>query len=805
MSNEPEGKDSRGTAGLDFVRTIVAEDNAKGTYGGRVATRFPPEPNGFLHVGHATSICLNFGLAAENGGTCNLRFDDTNPTTEDMTYAESIERDVRWLGFEWNNELYASDYFEQLYEWAERLVEDGKAYVDSLSEEEIREYRGTVTEPGRDSPHRERSVEENLDLLRRMRAGEFEDGAHVLRAKIDMAHPNMKMRDPLLYRIRHAHHYRTGDDWCLYPMYDYAHPLSDAIEHITHSLCTLEFENNRAVYDWLIDNVDTGARPRQYEFARLNLDYTVMSKRRLLGLVEEGRVDGWDDPRMPTLTGMRRRGITPESIRLFCDLIGIAKSDSRVDIGKLEYAIREDLNQVAPRVMCVLDPLTVVITNYPEGEEGEELEAPFYPHDVPKEGSRMVPFSGRLFIDRSDFMEDPPKGFFRLAPGREVRLRYGYFIKCEEVVKDDRGKVVELRCTYDPETRGGSAPDGRKVKGTIHWVSAEHSVPVEVRLYDRLFKVANPDEAAAAEGKDFVDFLNPDSRVTLTEARIEPAVAEAAPATHFQFERQGYFFTDPIESKPGSLIFNRVVTLRDTWAKIAAAEAAVGSGVSDGEAPPAVPAGARTDAKEDATVTTAADKRRRTKRSKSEHRDRVRAAEPELAERYERYAEELGLSREEADVLTGDLSVAALFEAALGAHDDPKVVANWIVNELSPHFDEGRADGLLFGGAEVGSLVALVESGTISGKIGKEVLAAMVAEGTDPQTIIEERGLEQVTDPETIGSIVEDVIVANPDKVEEYRNGRTGLAGFFVGQVMRETRGTANPELVQKLVREKLG
>lgn len=802
MSDSAGDNKTADTAGLDFIRTIIAEDNAESTYGGRVGTRFPPEPNGFLHVGHATSICLNFGVAAENDGTCNLRFDDTNPTTEDMTYAESIERDVRWLGFEWTLERYASDYFEQLYEWAEQLVLDGKAYVDSLSEEQIREYRGTVTEPGRESPYRDRPVEENLDLLRRMRAGEFEDGAHVLRAKIDMAHPNMKMRDPLLYRIRHAHHYRTGDDWCIYPMYDYAHPLSDAIEDITHSLCTLEFENNRAVYDWLIDNVDTGARPRQYEFARLNLDYTVMSKRRLLGMVEEGHVDGWDDPRMPTISGMRRRGITPESIRLFCDLIGIAKSDSRVDIGKLEYAIREDLNHRAPRVMCVLRPLRVVITNYAEGES-EELEAPYWPHDVPKEGSRLVPFSRELYIERTDFEEDPPKGFFRLAPGREVRLRYGYFIRCDEVIKDDAGEIVELRCTYDPETRGGSAPDGRKVKGTIHWVSAEHSVPVEVRLYDRLFRVANPDEAAAAEGREFTDFLNPDSCIKLDNARIEPSVADAEPSAHFQFERQGYFFTDPIDSKPGAPVFNRVVTLRDTWAKIAAAEAESATAEA-ADAPPAAADGA-TEADPMPADAVATEKRRRTKRSKSEHRDRIRAAKPELAERYERYAAELGLSLEEADVLTGHISVVALFEAALGAHDDPKSVANWIVNEVSPYFEDGRADDLLFGGAELGTLVRLVEDGTISGKIGKEVLAAMVNEGGDPQTIIEERGLQQLTDEDAIGSIVEDVIAANPEKAEEYRNGRTGLAGFFVGQVMRETRGTANPELVQKLVREKLG
>ena len=793
MSARKDTTNTADTAGLDFVRTIIAEDNAKGTYGGRVATRFPPEPNGLLHVGHATAICLSFGVARENNGTTNLRFDDTNPTTEDTSYVDAIQEDVRWLGFEWNNGVrYASDYFDRLYEMAVQLVRDGNAYVDSSSEDEIRRLRGTVTEPGTPSAYRERSVEDNLDLLQRMKAGEFEDGAHVLRAKIDLAHPNMKMRDPLLYRIRHAHHYRTGDDWCIYPMYDFAHPLSDAIENITHSLCTLEFENNRAVYDWLIDNVDVGeARPRQYEFARLNLDYTVMSKRKLLRMVEEGHVDGWDDPRMPTISGMRRRGITPESIRLFCDLIGIAKADSRVDIGKLEYAIREDLNRKAPRVMCVLDPLKVVLTNYPEGEN-EELEAPFYPHDIPKEGSRAVPFGRELYIERRDFAEDPPKGFFRLAPGREVRLRYAYFITCDAVIKDDAGEIVELRCTYDPDTHGGSAPDGRKVKGTIHWVSATDSVAVEVRLYDRLFDVANPDEAAAASGKDFTDFLNPESRLTIAAARLEPAVADAAGGSHFQFERQGYFFTDPVDSTAGAPVFNRVVTLRDTWAKIAAAEEKLGTSPA-----------ARTD--EPSGADAPAEKRRRIKRSKSEVRDAIRATNPELAQRYERYRDELGLSAEEADVLTGDMSVARLFEDALVVHDDAKAVANWIVNELSPHFVDGKADRLPFGGTELGALVALVASDAISGRIGKDVLVIMVSDGGEPGAIVAERGLEQVTDASAIEPVVEHVIAANLDKAEEYRAGRTGLAGFFVGQVMRETGGTADPELVQKIVREKLG
>jgi len=792
MSTRENNAKRVNTVGLDFVRTIIAEDNANGTYGGRVATRFPPEPNGFLHVGHATAICLSFGVARENNGTTNLRFDDTNPTTEDTSYVDAIQEDVRWLGFEWNNGVrYASDYFARLYEMAVQLVKDGKAYVDSSSEEKIREMRGTLTEPGTASVYRDRSTEENLDLLARMRAGEFENGAHVLRAKIDVKHPNMKMRDPLLYRIRHAHHHRTGDDWCIYPMYDFAHPLSDAIENITHSLCTLEFENNRAIYDWLIEHVDVGdAQPRQYEFARLNLDYTVMSKRKLLRMVEEGHVDGWDDPRMPTISGMRRRGITPESIRLFCDLVGVAKADSRVDIGKLEYAIREDLNQKARRVMCVLDPLKVVITNYPEGRT-EELEAPFYPHDIPKEGSRAVPFSREIYIERSDFEEDPPKGFFRLAPGCEVRLRYAYFITCVEVIKDGAGEITELRCTYDPDTRGGAASDGRKVKGTIHWVAAANSVPVEVRLYDRLFKVANPDQAAASSGKDFTDFLNPESHLKIFEARLEPAVADAKPGCHFQFERQGYFFVDPVDSSPDTPVFTRVVTLRDTWAKITEAEENLTIDQSTRKGV-------------QSTRDAPAEKRRRIKRSKSELRNDIRATNPELAQRYEYYLAEIGLTVEEADLLTSDGSVSRLFEDALDVHHDAKVVANWIVNELSPYFENGKADALPFGGAELGALVALVASRTISGKIGKEILAIIVREGGDPGAIVAERGLEQVTDVSAVEPIVEQVIAANPEKVEEYRSGRTGLAGFFVGQVMREAGGTADPELVQRLVREKL-
>ena len=556
------GREDGRAPGRDFVREIVAADLASGKHGGRVATRFPPEPNGLLHIGHAKAICLDFGVAAENGGTCNLRFDDTNPETEEAGYVEAIKRDIRWLGFEWSELRHASDYFEQLYDYGVHLIEKGSAYVDSLSEEEIRAHRGTVTEPGRPSPWRDRPVEESLDLFRRMRGGEFEDGAHVLRARIDMASPNMIMRDPVLYRIRRAHHYRTGSEWCIYPMYDFAHCLSDSIEGITHSLCTLEFVNNRAIYDWLLEEVEAPEPvPRQYEFARLNLEYTIVSKRKLLRLVQDGHVSGWDDPRMPTLSGLRRRGVTPAAIRTFCRLVGVAKADNRVDAAKLEYAIRDDLNMRVPRVMCVQRPLKVVITNFPEGET-DWLDAPLYPHDVPLEGTRPVPFTRELCIERHDFMQDPPRRFFRLAPGREVRLRYGYFIRCEEVVKDEAGEVVELRCTYDPETRGGSAPDGRKVRGTIHWVSAEHSRPCEVRLYDRLFRTRDPDRG------EFLEQLNPDSLVVHADARVEPSIADDPPGTRYQFERVGYFISDEEDSRPDRLVYNRTVGLRDSWAKI---------------------------------------------------------------------------------------------------------------------------------------------------------------------------------------------------------------------------------------------
>ena len=545
---------------LDFIREMVAEDNRTGKYDGKVITRFPPEPNGYLHIGHAKAICLDFGIAAENNGRCNLRFDDTNPTKEDTEYVDSIARDIRWLGFDFGDRIYyASDYFEKMYECAVRLIRDGKAYVCDLSPEEWDAYRGDLTTPGRESPGRSRSVEENLDLFARMRAGEFEDGAMVLRARIDMTSPNINMRDPVIYRIRRAHHFRHGDKWCIYPMYDYAHPLEDAFEGVTHSLCTLEFEIHRPLYDWVLDALGYRFpnRPQQTEFSRLNLTYTVMSKRKLLQLVREGYVNGWDDPRMPTLSGMRRRGIPAAAIRRFCRMVGVTKFDGLTDMALLEYCIREELNATAPRFLAVLDPLKVTIVNYPESGV-EPLDAINNPED-PAAGSRKLTFGRELWIERSDFMLEPVKGYFRLAPGREVRLRYGYFIRCEEVVTDDAGNVIELKCSFDPATRGGSAPDGRKVKGTIHWVSAETAVSARVRLYDRLFTVEQP----GADGSDFLTQLNPDS-LREVEAKVEPALAELSPGTVVQFERNGYYAVDP-DSEPGSPVFNRTVTLKDSW------------------------------------------------------------------------------------------------------------------------------------------------------------------------------------------------------------------------------------------------
>jgi glutaminyl-tRNA synthetase len=777
--------------GLDFIRAIIAEDLRQGKYE-TIVTRFPPEPNGYLHIGHAKSVLLNYGIARETGGRFNLRFDDTNPETEDIRYVESIVDTVRWLGAEFGDgPLYAADYFEQMYRFAEFLIQQGLAYVDSSSDEEIREARGTVTEPGRPTKYRDRPVEENLDLFRRMRAGEFPDGAHVLRAKIDLASNNMLLRDPLIYRIRHAHHYRTGDAWCIYPLYDYAHPIEDAIEGITHSLCTLEFDNNRAVYDWTVDHWQdfvrseggTPARPHQYEFARGELEYTITSKRKSLELVKGGYVSGWDDPRMATIAGVRRRGVTAEALKSFWERMGVAKFNSRVDMAKLEFAIRDDLNTRAPRVLCVLRPLKVTITNYPQGET-ETFDAPSWPHDVPREGSRPLPFSGTVYIDRDDFLEGPPKGFHRLSPGAEVRLRYAYVIRCDEVVKDDDGQVIELRCSYDPATRGGSTPDGRQVKGTIQWVSAEHGIPCEVRLYDRLFTVPDPE---AQEG-DFKDYLNPDSLVVVHGAVIEPSVRDDAAGSRYQFERVGYFCSDVVESQPDALVFNRTVTLRDTWARAA----------EKGAAAPAAPKEKKPKAERAAS---SGDAKPRTKLPTPDaHRT------PELEARRARYEGELGLPAEEAELLSRDLVTSDLFEAALSADGaSAKAVANWVIHEL-PREQGGRTiENLPFTGRALGELAALVEDGTVSVSGARQVLAEMVKNGGEPRALVASLGLQQVSDPGTLAPIVDQVIADNAAKADEYRAGKTGLLGFFVGQVMRQSGGNANPALVSQLVQERLG
>jgi len=798
---------------LDFVRQIVADDVAMNRHGGRVLTRFPPEPNGYLHIGHAEAICLDFGVATEYGGRTNLRMDDTNPTTEDPIYVEAIAEDIRWLGFEWEGEIrYASDYFEVLYRLALRMIEDGLAYVDSHSEEEIRENRGTVTEPGRPGAYRDRPVEENLDLFRRMRAGEFEDGSHVLRARIDLAATNMKMRDPLMYRIRHAHHYRTGDEWPIYPMYDWAHGQSDAIEGITHSLCTIEFKNNRELYDWFLDHTRPAAagldevpgamggggselgswdpRPHQYEFGALNLGYTIVSKRRLKRLVVEGRVDGWDDPRMPTLTALRRRGVPREAIATFIDQVGIAKTDKRVDIETFEYAIRDALNHSAPRVMCVIDPLPVVIENLEEGTT-EWLDAPYFPHDVesPPESwpeTRRVPFARRLLIEREDFSLEPPKGFRRLAPGREVRLRHGFFITCTEAVTDGEGRVVELRCTYDSATRGGSAPDGRRPAGTIHWVSADESLPAEVRLYDRLFTKSDP----GAGGADPLDSLNPDSLIVCAGARVEPSVAADPPDTVYQFERQGYFVRDPAHESGGggTLVFNRTVTLRDTWGKRATGDAGdVRGGEASGR-------GGSGTADEEATVIGVD--------TGFLEREARRGEVPELAAAYERYRSRLGLPDDLADLLTGSEEEAAFFDAAAAASAHPIAVANWVVHEVRG-VSTGDGTGALTPAA-LATLVDLVESGGVSRQVAKDLLSRLVAEGGDPGEIVAHEGLGRLDDPDSLAAIVDDVLGRHVDEVARYRDGQTGLLGFFIGQVMRATDGRADAATVREVLGHKL-
>ncbi len=773
----------------DFIREIIEDDLRTGRHGGRVVTRFPPEPNGYLHIGHAKSICLNFGIAEQYGSRCNLRFDDTNPLAEDVEYVESIERDVRWLGFDFGERaLYASDYFDEMYELAEGLVRNGLAYVDHLSEDEIREHRGTLTEPGRPSPHRDRAVDHNLADLRRMRSGDLPDGACVLRARIDMAAANMKMRDPLLYRIRHARHHRTGDRWPIYPMYDYAHPISDAIEGITHSICTLEFENNRELYDWVVAATGVSerhgfSRPQQIEFARLNLDYTVMSKRRLLKLVEEGHVSGWDDPRMPTIAGMRRRGYRPEAIRAFADLIGVAKVNSTIDVAKLEYCVRDDLNWTAPRVLGVLRPLRVTITSWPEGDV-DHLDAPYFPPDVGRPGSRTVPFGRTLLIERDDFSLDPPPGYQRLAPGRTVRLRHGPCITCDEVVERD-GEVVELRCHHVPDSVGRT-PEGVKPSGVLHWVSADHAVPAEVRLYDRLFAVPRPEEGDS----DPAAHLDPRSLEVVNGAMLESSLAEAEPGSRWQLERVGYFVVDTVDSRPGALVLNRIVTLRDSW--------------QGGPAPQTAGTGTEAQAGDGTRARSAKARTRPPRRSRAEYRAEARARDPLLAQRHADWPTTHGISESEADLLTGDRATGDLFAAAVAEGAPAPAVARWIVNELPPALGDREPGESQLTGAGLAGLVTAVESGTITAHGAREVLAELVERGGAAGDIIAAKGLAQTSDEAALGALVDEVVAAHPAEVEAYRSGKVALLGFFVGQVVRASGGRANPRVVNQLVAERL-
>ena len=771
----------------NFIYDIIDEDLEQGTYGGRVVTRFPPEPNGYLHIGHAKSIVLNFGIKhdyADRADTrCHLRFDDTNPDTESTEYVESIKEAVQWLGYDWEgHEYHASDYFEQFYQYAVTLIEQGDAYVDSLSEEEIREYRGTVDEPGTPSPYRDRSVEENLELFRKMRDGEFDDGEHVLRAKIDMSSPHMIMRDPLLFRIKHAHHYRRGDEWCIYPMYDYAHPLEDAIEDVTHSLCTLEFDNNRRVYDWVmehcLDEDELPSRPRQYEFNRLNLGYTVMSKTKLRHLIEEDLVGGWDDPRLPTISGLRRRGVPPSAIRSFCRTVGVTRSQSRVQIGHFEHALRDDLNAKAPRVMAVLDPLKVVATNV-DADTVDRIDANHWPRDIDKDETRPVPFTREFYIERDDFREDPPEDFIRLAPGREVRLRHAYFFTCEEVVRDENGVVTELRGTIDPETRDSTAPDGRSPEGTLHWVSAAHGVPFEARLYDRLFEVPDPD----ARDEHFTEFLNPDS-LNVQQGILEPAVRDLEADRRVQFERQGYFWPDPEASRPDALVYNQIVPLRDTWGE-----------------------------DEDGLTQAELERRRRAKEQrKQEQRQRSLDGKTDPAEylddaqrgRFDRFHDELGIDREDAATIAGDDALAGFFEQALEHYDAPVPVANWTVNELLGRLQDQTVTDLPFGPGAFAELVRLVDTDVISTRGGDEVLDELLDDGGTPEHIVEDRGLRQVDDTATLRPTVQSVLDDHPDEVTRYREGKKGLIGFFMGQVMDATDGAASPELARELLQEEL-
>ena len=744
----------------DFLRTIVEEDLKSGKYK-EIVTRFPPEPNGFPHIGHAKSICINFGIASDYHGHCNLRMDDTNPTTEDTKYVEALKDAVEWLGFEWGDNVnFTSDYFSQIHDYAIELIKMGKAYVDSLTEDEIREYRGTVTEAGKRSKYAERSVEENLDLFERMKNGEFKDGEHVLRAKIDMSAHNMKMRDPLLYRIRHAHHFRAGDKWSIYPMYDFAHCLSDYIEGVSHSICTLEFENNRDIYDWVLDTLGLKAsRPYQHEFARLGINYTVMSKRKLLELVEGGQVSGWDDPRLPTIAGYKRRGYTPESIINFCDQIGIAKANSMVDVAQLEFCIRDDLNTKVPRVLCVFDPLKVTIENY---EGSEEIDAPYYPHDVPKEGSRKIPFSKDIYIERDDFMENPPKDYFRLTPEQPVRLRHGYIISCKEVIKDASGNITEIIAEYYPDSKSGSDDtSGIKVKSAIQWVSAAEAKKVEIRLYDRLFTDEVP------EG---VEDINPDSLQIIKNALIEPAVIIDKPDERFQFERHGYFYADPIDYTDENPVFNKIVGLKDSWSKK--------TKITENTPKP---------------------------QAKKVQVDGEVAPMNEVEQTlFNKYTNEFGLNSEVANTLARDEHLSSFYEKSLSVLNSPVALANIVANEVARELKQMQASELKFNAKQIAELVKMVEDGTISSKIAKQVFEEMAKNGENPTQIVEDKGLVQISDPAKIEPIIDEIIAKNPDNVHKFKAGNTKLLGFFVGLVLKTTGGKANPQVVNELVARKL-
>ena len=742
----------------NFLRSVVEEDLKSGKYK-EIVTRFPPEPNGFPHIGHAKSIFINFGIARDYDGHCNLRMDDTNPTKEDTKYVEALKDAVEWLGYEWDNSVrFTSDYFPQIHEYAIKLIKMGKAYVDSLGEEEIREYRGSVTEAGKRSKYADRSVQENLDLFERMKKGEFKEGEHILRAKIDMSAANMKLRDPLMYRIRHIEHFRTGDEWKIYPMYDFAHCLSDYIEGVTHSICTLEFENNRDIYNWVLDTLElTPPRPYQHEFARLGINYTVMSKRKLLELVEAKVVNGWDDPRLPTLAGYRRKGYTPESIITFCDSVGIAKANSMVDVAQLEFCIRDDLNSKVPRVMCVLDPIKVTIENY---EGRESIDASYYPEDVPKEGTRALPFSREIYIERDDFSENPPKGYFRLTPEQPVRLKHAYIISCKKVIKDNNGNITEIIAEYSAESKSGSDTSGIKVKSAIQWVSVDEAKEVEVRLYDRLFSTEAP------EG---IEDINPDSLKVIKNALIEPAVITQKPDERFQFERQGYFYADPIDYTDTKPVFNKIVGLKDSYAK----------------------------KKKTAPV--------KSQEKKVQIDGEVVAMSEAQQVLFTKYTSELKLNSEVANTLARDENLSCIFEEALTILKSPVNLANIISNEVAREIKENSLSALKFTAKQISELVKMIDDKTISNKIAKQVFEEMAKSGENPEKIVAAKGLVQISNPAIIAPIIDEIIAKNPDNVAKFKAGNKKLLGFFVGQALKATGGKANPQVVNKLVAEKLG